>query len=389
MEPPFARRMASLGTETAFDVLARARALEADGRKVIHLEMGEPDFRTPGFVVDAGVEALRAGWTKYGPAAGQPDLRAAVAERTAARCGVPVSPEEVVVTPGAKPVLFHAFLALVEEGDEVLLPDTGFPIYESMARFTGGTCVTYRLPEARGFAPDPAEIASLLTPRTKLLVLNSPGNPCGGVSTAEDLEAMAAAVRRSRSWILSDEIYSDFVYEGVHASILSRPGMKERTVLVDGFSKSWAMTGWRAGWGVMPAAMAAALTRLQINATSNAASFTQRAGLAALRGPHEAVDRMVAEFRARRDAFAAGLNTVKGFRCVPPRGAFYAFPSVRWTGLSSREAASRILEEAGVACVAGTAFGAGGEGFVRFSFAASREALDGAVVRLQGLFGRA
>ncbi len=388
MEPPFARRMAVLGTETAFDVLARALALEAQGRSVLHLEMGEPDFPTPGFVVEAGVEALRGGWTRYGPAAGQADLRAAVAARVASTRGVPVDPDEVVVAPGAKPILFHAILALVEEGDEILLPLVGFPIYESMARFAGGTCVFYDLPEERGFSPDPARIASLLTPRTKLLVLNSPGNPCGGVSTAQDLERIAEAVRATRAWVLSDEIYADFVYEGGHASILSCAGMKERTVLADGFSKSWSMTGWRAGWGVMPVEMARAVTRLQINATSSTASFTQRAGLAALRGPREPVERMVAEFRVRRDAFVAGLNRVRGFRCLPPRGAFYAFPSVRGTGFDSKEVASRILEEAGVACVAGTAFGAGGEGFVRFSFAASRESLQEAVERLQGLFGK-
>lgn len=389
MEPPLARRMERLGTETAFEVLARARALEARGRSVLHLEVGEPDFPTPEAVVEAGVEALRGGWTKYGPAPGFPDLRAAIAEHVARTRGVPVDPAGVVVTPGAKPVLFHATLALVEEGDEVLLPEVGFPIYESMARFAGGTPVFYPLPPERGFAPDPAAVAARLTPRTKLLVLNSPGNPAGGVSSPADLDALAEALRPTRTFVMTDEIYADFVYEGAHASLLSRPGMRERTVLVDGFSKSFAMTGWRIGWGVMPPALAAAVTRLQVNATSSTASFTQRAGLAALRGPRDPVERMVAAFRERRDAFVAGLATVRGFAGALPRGAFYAFPSVRGTGLTSKEAADRMLEEAGVACVAGTSFGAAGEGFVRFSFAASRQVLEEAVERLRALFGAA
>ena len=389
MELPLAARMERLGTETAFEVLARAKALEAEGRDILHLEVGEPDFDTPSFVVDAAAEALRGGWTRYGPAPGLPEVRHAVAERTAATRGVPVRPEEVVVSPGAKPLLFFTALALVDEGDEVLVPDPGFPIYASVARFAGGTVVPYSLPEARGFAPDPDEIASLLTPRTKLVVLNSPGNPAGGVLGGADLDRTAEAIRASDAWVLSDEIYADFLYDGTHESILARPGMRERTVLVDGMSKSWAMTGWRAGWGVMPEALAERVTRLQINSVSCTASFTQRAMAAALAGPRDSVLEMVAAFRRRRDLLVEGLNSVRGFRCALPRGAFYVFPSVEGTGRSGREVAGDLLEEAGVACVPGTSFGASGERFVRFSFARSEARLLEAVDRIRERYGAA
>jgi aspartate aminotransferase len=390
MDAMLAARAATLGTEAAFEVLARARALEAQGRAVLHFEMGEPDFDTPPHVVEAAAEALRGGWTHYVPAAGIPELRAAVAAKVTAERGFPADAARVVVLPGAKIGIFFTMLAVAGPGDEVLVPDPSFPIFESAARYAGAAPVPYRLPEGRGFSPDPREIARLLSPRTRLLVLNSPGNPTGGVAPAADLAAVADAVRaHPRCLVLSDEIYADFVYEGEHRSILAEPGMAERGILLDGFSKSFAMTGWRLGYVVAPPPVADHVARLVVNSASCTAAFTQRAGLAALAGPKEPTRRMVEEFRRRRAVMVDGLNSVRGFRCASPRGAFYAFPSVEGTGLPAGEVARRLLDEAGVAVVPGPAFGAAGEGYVRFSFANTAANIAAAVAKARDLFGRA
>jgi aspartate aminotransferase len=383
-----AARMSRLGTETAFEVLARARALEAQGRSIVHLEIGEPDFDTPAHVVDAGVHALRTGHTHYGPSPGLPPLREAIAEHVARTRGVDCRPANVVVTPGGKPVMFFAMLALVEAGTEVVYPNPGFPIYESMIRFCGGRPVPLPLREAKAFSVDVDELASLLNERTRLVILNSPQNPTGGVLPKEDV---AAIVEVLRPWpdvvVLSDEIYSDMLYEGEHASVLQHEGMAERTILLDGFSKTYAMTGWRLGYGVMPEALAAHVARLQTNSTSCTASFTQLAGVAALRGDHGPVRAMVEAFRARRNAIVAGLNDVRGFRCLSPKGAFYVFPNVEGTGMSAKELQTRLLEEAGVACLAGTAFGEFGEGHLRFSYANSLDNIHEALSRIRRFLG--
>ncbi len=378
-----AERMSRLGTETAFDVLVRARELEARGRKIVHLEIGEPDFATPSHIVDAAKRALDEGWTHYGPSQGYPDLREAVADYVSRTRGVSIGAENVAIVPGGKPIIFFSMLALLEPGDEVLYPNPGFPIYESMIRYLGAIPVPIPLIEERGFALDLDRLRDSLSDRTRLLILNSPHNPTGGVLSREDLEAIAGMVRDRDLMILSDEIYSRICYEGTPASIAGLPGMLEKTIILDGFSKTYAMTGWRIGYGVMPAWLAAAVTKLMVNSNSCTASFTQRAAMAALRGPQDEVARMVAEFRRRRDAFCEGLNSLPGFRCVLPQGAFYAFPNIEGTGLSSAELADRLLEEAGVACLSGTAFGAFGEGYLRFSYANSYENLMEALERIQ------
>ncbi len=387
MTAPLAARMSRLGSESAFAVLARARAMEAAGRRILPFAMGEPDFATPEHIVEAGVAALREGWTHYGPAPGFPDVRAAIADYLGRSRGLEVQPERVIVTPGAKPIMFYTMLALVEQGTEVLVPDPAFPIYESMVRFSGGTPIPYALPAERRFTPDPAALAALVTPRTRLLILNSPGNPCGGVQTPEDIAAIAALCREKDLRVLSDEIYCEILYEGAHRSILAEPGMMERTILLDGFSKAFAMTGWRAGYGVLPPDLVSAFTGLQINSVSCTSSATQRACLAALTGPMEPVRAMVARFRERRDVIVRGINTVKGFHCEPPRGAFYAWVDISGTGLDGRAVADRLLEEAGLACVAGIAFGKSGANYVRFSFAASLQTIAEAVVAMRHLFG--
>ncbi len=383
-----AGRMSRLGTETAFEVLARARALEAQGKHVVHLEIGEPDFDTPAHVIDAGVNALRTGFTHYGPSPGIPQLREAVSEHVAKTRGIDCKPANVVVTPGGKPIMFFAMLALVDEGDEVLYPNPGFPIYESMIRFCGGKAVPVPLREARAFSVDVEEIASLITDRTKLLILNSPQNPTGGVMPKEDVAALVEVLRKKPHVnVLSDEIYSDILYEGAHHSVLQHEGMAERTILLDGFSKTYAMTGWRLGYGVMPEPLAAQVARLQTNSTSCTATFTQLAGVAALRGDHGAVRAMIEAFRQRRDAIVDGLNAVPGFRCLRPKGAFYVFPNVEGTGIPAKELQSRLLDEAGVACLAGTAFGAHGEGYLRFSYANSLENIHEALSRIRKFVG--
>jgi len=379
-----ASRMSRLGTETAFEVLNRARQLEKQGKEIIHLEIGEPDFDTPANVIEAGVDALHEGWTHYGPAAGLPDLRQTIADYVSRTRGVPVSSEEVVVVPGGKPIIFFTILALIDAGDEVIYPNPGFPIYESMIKYSLGKAIPIPLREERDFSVDVKELASLITDRTKLIILNSPHNPTGGVLTKTDISEMAEAIGDRNILILSDEIYSRLIYEGEHFSIMSVPGFKERTILLDGFSKTYAMTGWRLGYGVMRPDLAVHISRLVINSNSCTASFTQVAGIEALRGDQSSVEKMSAEFKRRRDAFVAGLNKIKGFSCRMPKGAFYAFPNITKTGWPSRKLADALLEQAGVACLTGTAFGEYGEGYLRFSVANSLENLTKALARIEG-----
>jgi aspartate aminotransferase len=387
-ELKLARRMSRLGTETAFEVLVRARALEAKGHDIIHLEIGEPDFDTPANVVDAGVKALQGGWTHYGPSAGLPELRKAIAEDVSRSRKVNVTPEEVVVVPGGKPIIFFTMLALVDEGDEVIFPNPGFPIYESMVNFLGAKAVPIQLREEMDFGLDVNELKGLITDRTKLIILNSPHNPTGGVLTEKDVRAIADAIGDRDIMVLSDEIYSRLVFEGKHFSIMSLEGWKDRTILLDGFSKTYAMTGWRMGYGVMRADLATHVARLQVNATSCTASFTQKAGVEALQGSQASVEAMCEEFQRRRDVFVAGLNKVKGFSCRVPKGAFYVFPNVTKTGWKSKKLADAILEEAGVACLSGTAFGEYGEGYLRFSVANSIENINKALERINVWAGK-
>jgi aspartate/methionine/tyrosine aminotransferase len=377
-----ARRMTRLGTETAFEVLSKAKALERQGKSIVHLEIGEPDFDTPKHIVEAAVTALREGWTHYGPSAGLPELRQAIAEYVGRTRGVSVSPEEVVVVPGGKPILFYVLLALVDEGDEVMYPNPGFPIYESMISYAGGTVVPIPLREERDFAMDVDEMARLVTPRTKLIILNSPQNPTGGVLTRADIERAAAVIGDRNIMVMSDEIYSRLQFEGEPFSIMSVPGMEQRTILLDGFSKTYAMTGWRIGYGVMRQDLAVQITRLMTNSNSCTASFTQRAALAALAGDQSAVDVMRAEFERRSRAFVDGLNRIKGFSARMPKGAFYVFANTTKTGWESKRLADALLDEAGVAALSGTAFGAYGEGYLRFSVANSMENLMEALGRI-------
>jgi aspartate/methionine/tyrosine aminotransferase len=369
-----------LGTESAFEVLARARALEAEGRKIIHLEIGEPDFDTPGHIVEAAAEALRQGFTHYVAAPGLPELREAVGDYFA-RTGRPHYPaDQVVVTPGAKPIMFFAILALCEEGDEVLYPDPGFPMYESLASFSGAKPVPVPLREENEFRMDPDEVASLITDRTRLLVLNTPHNPCGSALTVHDVEALAGLAIERDLYVLSDEVYFAIRYGGDHRSIASVDGMEDRTILLDGCSKTFAMTGWRLGFGAFPAGLVEPVTRLIINTVSCTAAFSQRAALAALTGPWEPIEAMVEEFHKRRDVIVEGLNRIPGISCLEPGGAFYVFPNVKAIGQPSERVASFLLDRAGVACLSGTAFGNAGQGYLRFSYANSvdaiREALD-------------
>ena len=377
-----AERMSRLGTESAFDVLVKARRLEAEGRSIIHMEIGEPDFPTPPHIVEAAKRALDEGWTHYGPAQGYPELREAIAEHVWQTRGARVGPEHVCVVPGGKPIIFFPMLALLEPGDEVLYPNPGFPIYESMIRYAGATPVPLPLEEERGFSLDLDLLAARLTPRVKMLVLNSPHNPTGGVIPEADLRRIAELVGERNLIVLADEIYSRIQYQGRHHSLLSYEGMAAKTILLDGFSKTYAMTGWRIGYGVMPEWLAQAVTRLMVNSNSCTASFTQRAALEALRGPQDCVARMVEEFRRRRASIVEGLNRIPGFRCVAPGGAFYAFPNITGTGLHSDELADRLLHEAGVACLSGTAFGACGEGYLRFSYATSVDSIHEALRRI-------
>ena len=374
--------MERLGTETAFEVLVKAKALEAQGRDIIHLEIGEPDFDTPSNIIEAGCDALRKGFTHYGPSAGMTELRAVIAQHVSETRRVNVTPDEVVVVPGGKPIIFFSILALAEDGDEIIYPNPGFPIYESMINYVGAKAVPIRLREELEFRLDVDELAGLINDRTKLLILNSPQNPTGGVLTKEDIDAIARAIGDRNIMVLSDEIYSRLIFEGEHHSIMSIDGMKERTILLDGFSKTYAMTGWRMGYGVMRADLATHISRLMTNSNSCTASFTQIAGIEALCGLQDVVDAMRAKFKKRRDVMVAGLNKIKGFSCRVPHGAFYVFPNITKTGWPSKKLADAILEDAGVAALSGTAFGDFGEGYLRFSVANSIENIDKALDRI-------
>jgi aspartate aminotransferase len=380
-------RMARLGTETAFEVLLRARALESQGRSVVHLEIGEPDFDTPAHISDAAVHALKTGATHYGPSAGLPELREAIAEDSSKRRGARATPEMVVVTPGAKPIMFFVILALVDEGDEVLYPNPGFPIYESMIRYIGGHPVPIRLIEEDGFGLDIDQLVKKVSSKTRLIILNDPHNPTGGVIPEAGLRAIADAAMKHGVPVLSDEIYGRILYGSEHVSIASIPGMESLAIVLDGFSKTYAMTGWRLGYGIMPAPMAQVVAKLQTNATSCTATFSQHAGVAALRGDQSPVEAMVREFERRRNRIVEGLRGIRGIECVRPKGAFYVFPNITGTGFSSRALADRLLEEAGVACLSGTAFGEFGEGYLRFSYATSMENIEEALRRIQALLG--
>jgi aspartate aminotransferase len=365
--------MERLGTESAFEVLAKAKALEASGREIVHLEIGEPDFDTPAHVAAAAQQALDKGHTHYVPAPGIPELRTAVTDFLERTGRLHTSPDRVLITPGAKPIMFFTIMALCEEGDEVLYPDPGFPMYASIAAFAGAKPVPVPLREENEFVIDPEELASLVTPRTKLLILNSPHNPCGSASTPEQLEAIADIAIRNDLIVLSDEVYWALRYDGDHHSVLDIDGMAERTILLDGWSKTFAMTGWRLGFGVFPPALVEPITRLVINSVSCTSAFSQHAAIAALEGPWDDVDTMLEAFRERREVIVSGLNAVPGVSCVEPEGAFYAFPNITELGLSAATLADGLLEEAGVACLPGTAFGAYGEGYLRFSYANSVE----------------
>jgi aspartate aminotransferase len=377
------KKMAQIGVESAFEVMVKARALEATGKSVIHLEIGEPDFPTPRNVIEAGKKALDEGWTKYGPTQGLPELRQSIASYISRTRGIKVGPQNVCVVPGGKPVMYFVIIALLEEGDEAIYPDPGFPIYESMIRFQGAKPVPIPLRESRGFSLDINELKDRLTDRTKLVILNSPHNPTGGIIPAGDIREIAAMLRERDIMVLSDEIYSRIIYDGEPSSIASADGMLEKTVILDGFSKTYSMTGWRLGYGVMPEWLAGAVVKLMVNSNSCTASFTQRAGIEALEGPQNAVDAMVAEFKRRRDAIVKGLNTIPGFRCPVPAGAFYAFPNVEGTGMGSKDLADHLLYEGGVACLDGQCFGAEGCGYLRFSYANSLENILEAVERIR------
>lgn len=378
-----ASRMDRILIETAFEVLVKARALEAQGKSVVHLEIGEPDFETPPHVIAAAKTALDEGWTHYGPTQGYPDFRQAIANHINETRGIQTGPEHVCVVPGGKPIIFFPMMALLDVGDEVIYPNPGFPIYESMIRFLGATPVPMPLIEERGFSFDLNRFKDSLTDKTKMVILNSPQNPTGGVIPAADIVAIADMVRERDLIVLSDEIYNRIYFDEKPMSIASLPGMQEKTIILDGFSKIYAMTGWRLGYGVMPTWLVDPVNKLMVNSNSCTASMVQRAGLAALTGPQDAALAMVAEFKKRRDAFIAGLNSIPGFRCQVPQGAFYAFPNIEGTGRSSKVLADELLYEAGVACLNGAAFGEFGAGFLRFSYANSLENLMEAVERMR------
>jgi aspartate/methionine/tyrosine aminotransferase len=379
-----AKRMAGLGVETAFEVLARARAMEAQGKHIVHLEIGEPDFDTPANVVEAGIDALRKGWTHYTPSAGLPLLREVIAEDVSRSRGVKVVPEEVVIVPGGKPTIYFTFMALVEEGDEVIYPNPGFPIYESLIGFLGAKPVPVHLREEKDFRLDVNELADRITDRTRLIILNSPHNPTGSVLDEQDIRDIVAAVGDRDIMVLSDEIYSRLIFEGRHFSPMSVEGFKDRTIMLDGFSKTYAMTGWRLGYGVMRRELAQYFGRLMTNVNSCSAAFTQVAAIEAVRGDQSSVDYMREQFHLRRDRFVERVNKITGFSCRVPKGAFYTFPNIRKTGWTSKKLADALLEQAGVACLPGTAFGIQGEGYLRFSTANSMENLEEALDRIEG-----
>ena len=379
-----ASRQANLGTETAFETLAKAKELERQGKSIIHLEIGEPDFDTPLHIRDAAKKALDDGFTHYGPSAGQLELRESIAKHQTERQGYEVSADNVIVTPGGKPVMFFTIMALVEQGDEVIYPNPGFPIYESMIRYMGGTPIPMQLNEETGYNADIDALKSLVTPRTKLMIVNSPNNPCGSVIPETDLERLAEIALENDIIVMADEIYKDMYYGGQeHVSITKFPGMRDRTVILDGFSKSYAMTGWRLGYGVFPDFLVEPVVRLMTNSVSCTSVFSQMAAIAALEGPQDSVRMMMEEFTKRRDLVVEGLNSLPGITCPVPKGAFYAFPNIRATGWSSQKFAEKGMYEAGVALLAGTAFGQYGDGYVRISFANSQENLQEAIERLR------
>jgi aspartate/methionine/tyrosine aminotransferase len=383
-----AERMSRIGTESAFEVLVKAKALEQQGKSVVHLEIGQPDFPTPRHVVEAGKRALDEGWTGYGPTAGFPEFRELIAAYVSRTREIQVGADNVCVVPGGKPIMFFTMMAVVEPGDEVIYPNPGFPIYESVIEFLGAKAVPMPLVESRGFSFDLDVFESKLSSRTKMVVLNSPANPTGGVIPRDDLARIADLLRDRDVIILSDEIYSRIHYGEPPQSITQFDGLLDKTVILDGFSKTYSMTGWRLGYGVMPRWLADAVNLLMVNSNSCTASFTQRAGMAALTGPQDCVTAMVDEFRKRRDVIVRGLNAIPGFRCTQPEGAFYAFPNVSATGMSSRELADLLLYDAGVAALSGTAFGSYGEGYLRFSYATSLENIQEALARIQNVSAR-
>ena len=375
--------MSRLGTETAFEVLAKAQKLEAQGKNIIHLEIGEPDFETPENIVRAGRKALQDGFTSYNPSQGYGDLRDVVAKEISKSRGIEASGDNIVITPGGKPIMFFVIMALIESGDEVLYPNPGFPIYESMIEFCGGTAVPMQLHGDKDFNINVEEVKKQITPNTKLMIINSPNNPCGSIIGEEELSELAILARENDILILSDEIYIRFLYEGVHRSIATFPGMMDRTIILDGFSKTYAMTGWRIGYGLFPEELVEPVSRLVTNSVSCTASFTQIAAAEALVGSQDKSSAMVEEFKKRRDIVVAGLNEIEGIECATPKGAFYAFPKVDGTGMSSAEFSNKLLEEAGVAVLAGESFGRYGSGYIRLSFANSTENLQDAIYRIK------
>ena len=378
-----ADRTNRLGTETAFEVLARAKALEAQGKSIIHLEIGEPDFDTPRHIIEAAHKALDEGWTHYGPASGDLELKEAIVEEMKSTRSVDIGVENVVVTPGAKPIMFYGILSCIEEGDEVIYPNPGFPIYESMINFIGAKAVPLTLREEKDFSFDVEELTSLINDKTRMIIINSPQNPTGGILSLEDLEQIASLVADRDIIVMTDEVYSRMVYEGQHHSILSLDGMKEKTILIEGFSKTYAMTGWRLGYGVMPKNVADMVSKFMVNSNSCTASFTQRAGIQALRGPQDDSENMIAKFKERKSVIVDGLNSLPGISCRTPKGAFYVFPNIKETGMTSEEAENKFLNVAGVACLKGTSFGANGEGYIRFSYATSKENIREALERIE------
>jgi len=377
-----ANRMNNLGTETAFEVLAKAKALESQGKNIIHLEIGEPDFDTPSNIIKAAQDALSNGYTHYGPSPGLMEVRERIAQEVSETRNISVSANNVVITPGAKPIMFFAMLALVDEGDEVIYPNPGFPIYESMINFVGGIPVPMKLLASNNFEVDLNDVANQISAKTKLMIINSPNNPCGSVISKEDLTALAQLAQKNDIMILTDEVYRKFLYEGEYFSPASVPGMTERTIILDGFSKTYSMTGWRAGFGVMPENLVEPISRLSTNSVSCTASFTQIATLEAMNGPQEEPMQMVEEFKKRRGVIVDGLNSIPGITCPMPGGAFYVFPSIEGTGMSSKQFANDLLEKHGVACLAGESFGEYGKGCIRFSFANSMENLEDALERI-------
>ena len=381
--PTFAKRMSRLGTESAFEVLAKAKSLEAQGKDIIHLEIGQPDFSTPMNVCEAAFKAMKDGHTGYCPSAGIPEFREVVAQHISETRGVEIHPDEVTVTPGAKPIIFFTILALIDEGDEVIYPEPGFPVYESVIDFIGGKAVPLALREEVDFRFRIEDLVDAITERTKLLILNSPQNPTGGTLTAEDIAAIAELAQEHNFYILTDEVYSRLLYEGTHQSILSLPGMKDQTILIEGHSKTYAMTGWRLGYGVAPRPIADKITQLTINSNSCTATFTQIAGIEALTGPQTFVTQMVTEFRKRRDAIVEGLNAIDGISCIKPLGSFYVFPNVTKLPLSCETLADYLMDEAGVALLPGTAFGKYGDGYLRLSYANSLENIEKALHQIE------